>query len=82
MAKEELFATKALGTARNARGLTQQEMADLLAIKLGRNVALNTYQKWEYGKRSVSTDVALLISRELGQSIKELFEKGEYSFDR
>lgn len=82
MAKEELFATKALGAARERKGLTQQEMADLLTIKLDKPITMAQYQKWEQGRRSINTDAALAISRELRQSIKDLFVKGEYSFER
>jgi transcriptional regulator with XRE-family HTH domain len=81
MAKNELYATKALRDARRSRKLTQQEMADLLCIKLDRNVALDTYIKWEQGVRPLSTNVALVISREVGQSVKDLFGKGEYNFE-
>jgi hypothetical protein len=65
MAKNELYATEALSIARNERKVTQLEMANILSIKLKRDISLWLYQKWEYSKRPVSTDDALAISREL-----------------
>jgi transcriptional regulator with XRE-family HTH domain len=73
MAKNELYATEALSAERKRRGINQQEMADLLSIKLGHNVSRSLYQKWEQGEKPVNTDDALSISRELDIAIKELW---------
>lgn len=73
MAKTELYAKEALGIERARRGITQQEMADLLSVKLKREISLSLYQKWEYGTRGVSTEDALAISRELELSTKLLW---------
>lgn len=73
MADNKLYATEALSVERERRGMTQQEMADMLSVLLKRNVSVWLYQKWEYRKRPVSTTDALAISRELGISVKELW---------
>lgn len=74
MISKEIYATNALAAARNDRGMNQQEMADLLSIKLGKNISLSSYQKWEYGTRPISTDDAFRIARELRIPNKVLWE--------
>lgn len=74
MAKNDLFATETLHDERERLGLTQQEMADVLSVKLKKNISLGLYQKIEYRNRGVTTEDALAIAKELGISFKHLWE--------
>jgi transcriptional regulator with XRE-family HTH domain len=71
--RKRFYATKKLKGIRIERELTQQEMADALSIVLGKNVSLSTYQKWEQGTNSLTFGNAIIVSRELKTSIKELW---------
>ena len=73
MERKKFFATKKLKEQRESRELSQQEMADALAIILDIRLAKSTYQKWEQGTLSVSFKNAIALSREFKISIKELW---------
>ncbi len=70
-----MYFTKALKTAREARGITQSEMVDLLTVELGKSIAVVTYQKWEQGILNVKPDDVLTLSRLLKLHIPSLVER-------
>jgi transcriptional regulator with XRE-family HTH domain len=74
MEKRSFYATKELKQSREARGLSQAEMTQILSVLLSRKINLVTYQKWEQGINSVKLDDAVAISRELKRPIDELWE--------
>lgn len=55
-----------LQDARRAKHLTQQQVADLLGI------TLRSYQRYEYGERNISLEVAVRLSEILDISIYDL----------
>lgn len=73
METKSLFATKALADARRKLGLNQQEMADLLTLKLGRNVSYSWYKAIERGTRSMDVENAIKVSRVLQVPLKKLW---------
>lgn len=73
MDHKQLFATKKLKEVREQKEMTQQEMADTLALLLDRSVSHSTYQKWEQGSVPIPLKDAITISRQLKTNIKELW---------
>ncbi len=61
-----------LRAARKARGLTQQQMAQLLGYK-----SKSHYCMVEGGQRGVSVETALRIAEILGVPVSELFDAHE-----
>lgn len=54
---------------RRARGLTQQQVADLFGIKTA------SVSEWESGKSSPSTEKLVRLARALGCQVSDLFER-------
>lgn len=74
MEKRSFYATKELKLSREAKGLSQTEMTQILSVLLSRKISLVAYQKWEQGINSVKLDDAVTISRELKRPFDELWE--------
>ncbi len=56
---------------REALNLTQKEVADRVGI------AVQVYQRYEYGERLPQVDVAIAISEILNSTVEELFAKNK-----
>lgn len=77
MAKPQIYATEKLKSAREEKGFTQKEMADLLSLEFNRGVSESTYQKWEQGTLNINPEQAVELSRYLKIDLSELVEKRE-----
>ncbi|WP_230088214.1 helix-turn-helix transcriptional regulator [Alicyclobacillus mali (ex Roth et al. 2021)] len=58
-----------LQEARRRKGLTQQQVADML------DVTLRTYQRYESGTRRMSLETAVLLSEILGVDVRDLAQR-------
>ena len=56
---------------REALNLTQKEVADRVGI------AVQVYQRYEYGERLPQVDVAIALSEILNSTVEELFAKNK-----
>lgn len=68
-----LIATPLLKQTRQELGYKQEEMAQVLTLVMDENISPSLYQKWEQGSKTVSMQQAVVISRELGTDLKDLW---------
>lgn len=69
----KLYAQPKLKEVREAKGLTQSEMADLLEMLTSKSVSPSMYQKWEQGTHGIDPDFAIKISKVLKVQLNELW---------
>lgn len=74
MAQQRLFAKPALKAAREDKGYTQAEALEALNMILGKNLSLSFYQQVEQGKKNLSFDDAMEVSRLFGAVLGDLFQ--------
>lgn len=67
-----MFATGKLKAARELKGWSQQEFADLLSLDANKSYSLSYIQKIETQVKPLTPDLALEISRFLRIDLKEL----------
>jgi transcriptional regulator with XRE-family HTH domain len=75
MSKTKYYTTPELKVERLKRDYSQEQMADFLALKLGRELSLSFYQKLEQGVATLSVELALDISAVLKRPVRELVEQ-------
>ena len=56
---------------------TQDELVDLVNLEMGKTFNRTWYTRIEGGQKSVSSDVALVISKALDANLNELFKNGD-----
>ena len=71
-AMAKFYATNEMKLAREKRGMTQAEAAQMLGIEMGRDIAMVTYQKWEQGALNITPENALMICRFFRLQPKEM----------
>lgn len=67
-----LYATSKLKEARENKGYTQLEAAQMFSIEMDKEVALSTWQKWEQSVLAFNADTALMLCRFFKVELKEL----------
>lgn len=69
----KLYALPRLKEVREAKNLTQGEMAELLEMLTGKSLSASMYQKWEQGTHLIDPDFAIKISKVLKVQLNELW---------
>ena len=68
------YVTKKLKEYREAKGWSQQELADFLTLQIGQKVSRSSVQKWENQERGLTGEFALEVARVTDIKIMDLVE--------
>ena len=71
--ENKLYALPRLKEEREAKNLTQGEMAELLEMLTAKSLSASMNQKWEQGTHGIDPDFAIKISKVLKVQLNELW---------
>lgn len=67
--------TEKLKQAREAKGWTQEDLAEIFTLETGIRTSHSLVQKWEAGDRVVKLETLLALSKWLGVKVTELAKR-------
>lgn len=71
----KLYGNKKMKSARVAKGYSQEDMANLLALESGIDISVSTYQKYELASFAIPAERVLEIAKLLGAEPREIVDR-------